>query len=107
MSTLDLLARLNAAGVAVEIVGGDALQLRGRACPPDLKAEAGAYKAAILALLREHRIGERDPHRAIHAVRRYVVQCRNLACPILGQCARQLTADGCPNVEPQTLEDAA
>lgn len=107
MDTLDLLTQLYAAGVTVTIHEGDALQLRGQPCPPHLKAQLVAHKPAILATLRAHRIGEPDPHPAIHAVRGYVVPCRNLACPVLGPCAWQLAGQPCPLTEPNSLEDAA
>lgn len=106
MDTLDLLTRLYAVGVTVEPADGDGLQLRGRPCPPDLKSEAIDHKPAILATLRAHRIGEPSDHPGIAPPIRYVVPCRNVACPVLGPCAWHLKGEACPFAS-EPLEGAA
>lgn len=101
---LDLLTRCYRAGVRV-LPHGDRLRLDGQPCPDDLKADLRTYRAAILATLTTHGVGQISPVRQAATPVGYVVPCANSVCPVLGPCQWVLASEPCPLI-PVCPEDA-
>lgn len=80
-----------AAGVRIAVVEGGRLRLTGEPCPPELKAELVAHRAAVLAELQRQRIGAGEgPYTFTWAV-----PCETRACRHLGPCGHFLTHRPC------------
>ncbi len=97
MSTLDLIRRCYCAGVVVGLNEHGGPRLTGRKPEPGLLAELQEQRDDVIALLQEHRIGERDNVMNGHT-RRYVSASDCLAlngCAVLGPCSNFLTLRPC------------
>lgn len=97
MSTVDLLRRLYVHGAHVDLVD-DGIRVSGHPVPDDLLAELRAHRDDVLALMRDHRLGELDDGFDSTVPRRYVSPPSCLAhraCARLGPCSRFLMRRPC------------